>query len=273
LALVLLVATLPGLEMRPGRELAILDSFGAAGQQFTPIPMSETILRLLLLLVRLAICLLPLLVLYVLFSPRLRRRLFKQLLISSLIFWAFYRFLLSNAMPLDGELETAPAPVPRAGQFAGSPGQVDGTPPSWLVDLAAVAIAVGLAALLVILATIVWRRLNRSTGPLPGLEDQATAALRSLRQGEDPSNVIIRCYRDMSRAVQRHRGLRRDTAMTPREFEAALVKWGLPAQAVGALTRLFEQVRYGGKPLAAGQEQLAIQSLQSVLSACQVKKP
>ncbi|HTP10892.1 MAG TPA: DUF4129 domain-containing protein, partial [Anaerolineae bacterium] len=83
-------------------------------------------------------------------------------------------------------------------------------------------------------------------------------------QGGDFKLTIVRCYQEMSRVVREERGLAREAAMTPREFEDYLASQGLPRAALNTLTRLFEQVRYGSLPAAAQEEALALTCLTEI---------
>jgi hypothetical protein len=78
----------------------------------------------------------------------------------------------------------------------------------------------------------------------------------------------MRCYYEMSRVLRQQRGIRRDQAMTPREFAIFLEEAGLPVEAVGRLTRLFEQVRYGAKVPDRREEAQALASLEAVVAFC-----
>ena len=65
----------------------------------------------------------------------------------------------------------------------------------------------------------------------------------------------------MSRALSRGQNLHRSQGMTPREFEQHLAGHGLKIDDIHQLTRLFEQVRYGGKTPAPRAEREAIHCL------------
>ena len=56
--------------------------------------------------------------------------------------------------------------------------------------------------------------------------------------------------------------------MTVREFEVFLVDNGLPKEAIQTLSRLFEQVRYGGTLEDTRQEELALSCLTDIVNAC-----
>jgi hypothetical protein len=68
--------------------------------------------------------------------------------------------------------------------------------------------------------------------------------------------------------VNTKRGLARDLAMTPSEFETYLEKAGLPTKPVSRLTRLFETVRYGLGISSQSDMDEAISCLSSILQYC-----
>jgi hypothetical protein len=125
---------------------------------------------------------------------------------------------------------------------------------------------------IIILAVIIWRLMRWWSGRPQTLDEigsQASQALEDIRTGADLHDSITRCYVEMSRVMQERKGIRRERAMTAREFEAELEEIGLPRDAVQTLTRLFEKVRYGVSQLSASDQQAAQQCLQTIVSAVQ----
>ena len=80
-------------------------------------------------------------------------------------------------------------------------------------------------------------------------------------------NTVIRCYPEISLILLEQRGINRTETMTPREFERVLKDRGLPSEQVRVLTRLFEMVRYGTKVPDKEEENIAIESLSSIIDA------
>lgn len=141
-------------------------------------------------------------------------------------------------------------------------------PPPWLTrPLAALFLAgVGIGLYL-------WqkrRRAQRAKRPLPldELSRRAELAIDELRRGLKLDDVILRCYQEMVETAAAQRGARRPKGATPREFEPVLLRAGLPALAVQRLTRLFEQVRYGGYQPGPQDQQVAIASLTEIVQTC-----
>jgi hypothetical protein len=116
-----------------------------------------------------------------------------------------------------------------------------------------------------------WKRyaeLNSTKKPLVDIARIARSSLHDLSDGRDSSDVIINCYLRMSDVVASKRRLRREIAMTPREFAAFLEQAGLPADAVTQLTCLFEGVRYGDRRSAPKDVNEAVRCLQTILHYC-----
>lgn len=112
---------------------------------------------------------------------------------------------------------------------------------------------------------------QQTTIDLVGLE--AEKAWQALMTGLDMKDVIIKCYRQMSLAVEKEQGIERKDFMTTREFENLLEAAGIPHAPIHQLTQLFEAVRYGNWQPNLMDEQKAIHCLQAiVLSSRDAKK-
>jgi len=132
-------------------------------------------------------------------------------------------------------------------------------PPSllWLVWLGLAAALVGLGLWLA------FRQPGRRGPDLLALE--AERALEALKAGLDLKNVIVRCYWQMAQVLQQEQGLEKQAAMTVREFERLLEARGVPPSPVRQLTRLFEAVRYGRRPVYAEDERQAVDCLTAIV--------
>jgi len=97
------------------------------------------------------------------------------------------------------------------------------------------------------------------------VHDDVAVLLRDLEAGGDLKNIVLRCYRDMSRVLSEQRGIERELSMTPREFERQLQAAGLRDEHIQRLTRLFEQVRYGPQQADPQQEREAAACLQAIV--------
>jgi hypothetical protein len=136
--------------------------------------------------------------------------------------------------------------------------------PEWLVFLC----SMGLVALIAVAFWLIWRNRGEPALTLERLAQEAQTAVDELQDGGDLRSVILRCYSEMCQVLSRQRGIQRDRAMTPREFESRLVELGLPAAPVGRLTLLFEQVRYGARLPDKDAEQQAMDCLAAIVAAC-----
>ena len=97
---------------------------------------------------------------------------------------------------------------------------------------------------------------------LVGLE--ARAARLALLGGRDFKDAIVDCYRRMSVALKRERGIEREESMTAREFEELLELKGVPKESVRRLTLLFESARYGRESPSPDAEGEAIGCLEAI---------
>jgi hypothetical protein len=104
---------------------------------------------------------------------------------------------------------------------------------------------------------------HETTIDMVGLE--AENALQSLRTGQDLKNVIVKCYRQMSLALEKEQGIERKDSMTTREFENLLETAGVPHDPIHQLTQLFEAVRYGHWQPNPIDERKAIHCLEAII--------
>lgn len=127
-------------------------------------------------------------------------------------------------------------------------------------------------AILIVIGILIWYVYRHFIYKPPSTADQLKAevegAINEIEAGADLRNVIIRCYADMSQILNEQRGIQRQQAMTPREFETELQEMGLPHADIQRLTRLFEEVRYGNADLGQAAEQEAIHCLTAIAEAC-----
>ena len=272
-ALLLLAAGLDGLELQPGRpgpaagRLTTEEEGSTPGQ--VPAALANTALLVLGLLLALLV---PLALLYLfLGADRRRRWLYGLVLFLGLL--GLYLAARANPgqMLLPAATAVAPETVPEEGFLPGpaaSAVELEVQPPAWLAWLAATLLALIAAGLVLGTAWLVWVRAQQPPGPLPQLAAQAQAALADLEAGAGVRDVVMRCYLEMSRVLEQERGLGRDEAMTPREFEAALRNTGLPREPVARLTHLFEEARYGAARPGHREEEQAVACLSAIVAAC-----
>jgi hypothetical protein len=121
-----------------------------------------------------------------------------------------------------------------------------------------------LAAVTLIGIWIFGSTLSRASAiDVVGLE--AEKAWQELKTGVGLKGVIIKCYRQMSLALEKEQKIERKETMTTREFEDVLEAAGFPYDPIHQLTRLFEAVRYGNWQPTSMDEQNAIQCLEAIM--------
>ena len=97
---------------------------------------------------------------------------------------------------------------------------------------------------------------------------QAEDAVDALQAGMDLRNVIIRCYLQMTFAIQEAQRIERNETMTAREFEDWLEQKGFPTMPLHQLTSLFERVRYSEQLTSIEDEKIATDSLNEIIQFC-----
>jgi len=202
-----------------------------------------------------------------LLSPEMRRRLLRIFIRVALTLWAIY-FLIRKGIfnpNLFGGGEAPPGQDTVVPMPVFEPPQVSPAF-SYLISF-----AIALVWLLVIwLLYRGWKRyvsLNTKK-PLDEIAKIARLSLNDLTSGRNSSDVIINCYLRMSDVVSNTRHLYRNAAMTPHEFALHLEQAGLPGDAVTRLTRLFEGVRYGDRRSGPQDINEAVSCLKTILHYC-----
>jgi hypothetical protein len=127
-------------------------------------------------------------------------------------------------------------------------------------------VSLGLVLLAAFLGLWFLRSTRQPESALSKLGLEAEIAKQALLTGAGLKDVIVRCYRQMSQALQGERGLEREAFMTTREFERLLEESGFPHDPVHTLTRLFEAVRYGHWQPDPNDEQNAIACLEAIVT-------
>jgi hypothetical protein len=110
-------------------------------------------------------------------------------------------------------------------------------------------------------------REGEGEGPLAELAALAGAAAGELEAGGSLRDVVLRCYRDMSRLLSEREAVPFTQAMTAREFEARLYAIGVRHEHIARLSRLFEFVRYGGRVSGPKEVAEAIACLEAIEAA------
>ena len=230
---------------------------------------AEALVRIIQILYFIAFVSFPIVVIMIIVSPELRKRVIRMLIQFALIALAISLFTQNRTQVESEERLDPPAQLvpPSAGEISSITEEFQSQVSQTVVWTASLMLALVIAG---IVAYIVIRlRPNRS--PRPSLESLATraeSAAENLLRGGDFRDTILKCYADMNRIAKEHRGLQRDDSLTAREFTDYLVRAGLPEEPVRELTALFEEVRYGHKSYSDREAQVAVNSLQAIAVAC-----
>lgn len=267
-AVIVLASGLSGLDMTyEGRQLPQMPrgEEQQTGEAPPPSPILEVAFRVLFTV---AGALLPFAILLYLISPQVRKRVLRDLialLIVMIPLYLLWRFQPEAAETLGDVQVPQPVPqdIPPTPDVAYTP-----EPRQWLILAATIAVALLLAALLVGLGWYIWRRRQRPSPSLDRLAQEAQEAIDAIEAGADLKDTVTKCYFEMMQVLKEQRGVQRQRAMTPREFEAELEGLGVPTTQVRRLTRLFEAVRYGDKQLGEQEERQAVISLTSIVRSC-----
>lgn len=197
-------------------------------------------------------------VFYILSSPETRARLRRQILAGislSLTIYVLLRFVLP-ALLVPQEMPAGNSPNGLSIVVPTNPLLIYGT------STAIAALIVGGVWFAVIM-------LQKRRHPLDAVARSAEDALADLESGKNVRETIMRCYIEMSNAVGQTHNMRRQAAMTPREFQERLERAGLPARQTQRLTGLFEKVRYGGHQAGEAEIREARDCLTDILFACE----
>jgi len=273
-ALILLAGGVNGLTFQPGKIFSkgpFLPPTISTGQQVGEAGDNEIFQIIMRGILAVALVLLPISLIAALMTKEGRRRLLVNLMLIVLVLLLADR--IQKSPPKESEQVGAPAEMgaPKIGVDNGEPLPPPPPAPSdgfVLITSIVVVIAGGSLALWLSRAWLFSRKLQ----PLDQFGREAERARSDLASGGDLEDVVIRCYRQMSRVAQEARKLQRSQSMTPREFEEALTQSGLPSSPVQILTRIFEDVRYGGLTPGSAERQAAIDSLTEIAAACRVEK-
>lgn len=205
-----------------------------------------------------------------LFSPEMRKRLLNLFFRASVIILATF-FLLKNYGDRLFGFQT----------FAGGGGPNDSAntqpipefQPPQISPLITYLVSFGFALLWIVVMWVLYQGWKKYVAlsakkPLDEIAHIARSSIRDLNSGRDTSDVIINCYMRMSDVVAEKQKLQREIAMTPHEFASRLERAGLPGDAVRRLTRLFEMVRYGDRKSAPRDVTEAVNCLNTILHYC-----
>ncbi len=131
------------------------------------------------------------------------------------------------------------------------------------------AVGIGIAITVTIIGFSIFNQSAQSNTRLSPIELEAEKARTDLLAGIGLKDVVLRCYKHMSLALQEEHGIERQFFMTTGEFENLLTAKGFPYDSVHQLTQLFEAVRYGRWQPGKNDEQKAIDCLTAIIKHSQ----
>lgn len=277
-AMLLLTAGVSDLEFLPG--LSAPRSGEVEGEALGDVPpeIDEAFRTAFRIFATIIVVGLPFVIIYSLITPEARKNLLKGMA-PIVLFGLFLYIALRASSNLEEQVQPTPTVVAGAARAtevpeqpletaAGKIDEIDRAAPEWLIWGTIASLALILALVLVGVGRFLLRYRTPQAPPLADLADQAEKAVEALRAGADLRDTVMLCYYRMSQTLQEQRGIWRERAMTPREFETYLSRSGLPAEHVRRLTRLFEKVRYGAKTIGAEDERQALSSLGAIVEYC-----
>jgi hypothetical protein len=258
---VILAASLPQLKLQPGMPLPELEKnlvvVGAAGDEpFESLEINRFVMYLLVLF-SLG------LFLYVFYKllrganwKNIRAAIRPILVICLVISFIMFLIMLIPKTPGTAAVEM---PLPTPAPIVRSP--LGPVPPLllWLVGI-------GLLIMGILIAVWIYRSAANPITTIDLLGLEAEKAWQEIKLGVGLKDVIIKCYRQMSLALEKEQGIQRQKYMTTGEFEKLLDAEGVPHNPIHQLTRLFEAARYGDWQPNPADEQEAIDCLESIIS-------
>jgi NADH:ubiquinone oxidoreductase subunit 3 (subunit A) len=212
----------------------------------------------------------PVAVLYLLISPKHRKRAFQKIIFLSVLFTFSCLLLYARPDLIEGVIPylTLP-PVPTAEWLSGEPAtQFIPDPPQWLIFVVSLGLIASIVAVIIIISRFILRRRSSSDDPLQHLAQDALEAVEDLQAGTNLRDIVMRSYYKMACVAVEMGGIRRSSDMTPQEFAQILKDAGLPNEPLRQLTRLFEDVRYGAKVPSEKDERQAVRCLTTIAEAC-----
>jgi hypothetical protein len=266
LATVLIAAALPQLELRPGIPLpSLTDAEGTVVPEHVP-TISISILTLLK-----TIFLIIVGAVVVITGVKLRKMVpWREILAPIIAMTAlglvglYILFSLQNVR-IETEIQ-APEIIPPEINIAGPELGPVSQNLIWLVWIA-------LAAALILVGVWLFYWSARRIRRVDPVRREAERAIDALKLGSDIKSVIVRCYLQMSQALQKEKGIALEETMTARVFEALLEARGIPPEPIRQLTSLFEEARYGSRPPGPEEERQAFDCLSAIVEYSRGTKP
>ena len=274
LLVALMALSLASIEMKPGEIITLQSSEEASfGANQPPMDVDWFFIFLqggLIILIILSLVH----VLISLFDKEARRKLFKTLIkygLLMLLIFSLSKLVLPDTLLDSQPLEIQPgiAEIPELTGEVVDPSNFEVATQSWMLLAIICGTAAIAAAITYWVLKLLFKRESDGYDRYSELAVKAQAALKDIESAKiDFDDVIIRCYAEMSQALQTEKGIKRKQAVTPNEFEEELLAKGFPPHPVQQLTQLFVRVRYGHQELGEDAKERATESLREIIAFC-----
>ncbi len=210
-------------------------------------------------------------ILYLLISPKHRKRALRNIILLFVLFTLSGLLLYARPALIKDVIPylTLP-PMPKAEWLSGElTTPFNPSPPQWLILVVSFGLSAFIVTVIIIsIARFVMSRRSSSDSPLQHLAQEASDAVEKLQAGTDLKNIVIRSYYKMACIAGKLHNVRRSSDMTAQEFEQLLIDAGLPKEPLRQLTQLFEDVRYGTEIPSEKEEREAVRCLTAIAEAC-----
>jgi hypothetical protein len=143
-----------------------------------------------------------------------------------------------------------------------------GKTPAEFIQIAAAGLLIGMG----LVALHSWKQAKAASRATGALGHEAESALHALANGQEFSNIIIRCYMRMMEVLRSERSFQRQEQMTVREFQDWLESNGIPPRPIQELSSLFEKARYSKEEIDASDEERGVDCLKKIVQYCQQAK-
>lgn len=268
----LLATGLSGLELMPGEPDAFGFVFRSIELRDPGIRLNENVLNVIRIIYLIGLALFPFWLIYIIINPQARKRFIRDMitfgffLMMILMMTSYFNERMQQEDEMVGATGSAEAQADAAAR-----GDFGSGPPNEIMWAASILVALAIVGFVSLVLWMIWRVRRQKDTTLEKIATEVQAALDDLQAGGDFRNIVIRCYSEMVQALRERRGVYRSAHLTPREFEDTLQSLGFPMDPIHQLTQLFENVRYGHKPVTQREELIAVDSLTAILEACRSK--
>lgn len=242
IVIILFTASINQMEFSPG--LVLENPFDDSGPNGTDLNWNQRNLFELWRIIStiILVVLLPMSIVYFIISKEARKRILRSVVFLTLSVYALFIILqnLENFQQMDffqNLFQNGESSQTTAGEL----NDLANSEPSILVTIFA-----AFFVTLTIFSMVYWlyQRAQAANPPIDDINTTIGTAIQEIKANHDIRNVVIRCYSDLQRIIEKAHGQARKSSMTPREFHNHLLGYGIRHESIINLTRLFEKARY-----------------------------